>query len=193
MAKGKPGQWERTVAKPKPKRKKAYKPKPVHRLPTIMLNLEAPQARIDKLTSVARQALLKLYYEAAEEADYYILTRVLFVGHRLSKNFEEQDSLRELETTGVITIVELEQRQLRGEVLQREKIARIEDALELAVEEMSKSKLFDVIEADSYFEIYHEDILKNLRELVTSKMDELAEAEAKLKASKKEFSDREEA
>lgn len=193
MVKGKPGQWEITVAKPKPKRKKAYKPKPVHRLPTIMLNLEAPQARIDKLTSVARQALLKLYYEAAEEADYFILTRALFVGHRLSKNFEEQDSLRELETTGVITIVELEQRQLRGEVLQREKIARIEDALELAVEEMSKSKLFDVIEADSYFEIYHEDILKNLRELVTSKMDELSEAEAKLKASKKEFSDREEA
>ena len=177
------------MAKPKPKRKKAYKPKPVHRLPTIMLNLEAPQARIDKLTSVARQALLKLYYEAAEEADYYILTRVLFVGHRLSKNFEEQDSLRELETTGVITIVELEQRQLRGEVLQREKIARIEDALELAVEEMSKSKLFDVIEADSYFEIYHEDILKNLRELVTSKMDELSEAEAKLKVTKKKINE----
>lgn len=156
-------------------------------------SLEAPQARIDKLTSVARQALLKLYYEAAEEADYFILTRSLFVGHRLSKNFEEQDSLRELETTGVITIIELEQRQLRGEVLQREKIARIEEALELAVEEMSKSKLFDVIEADSYFEIYHEDILKNMRELVTSKMDELSEAEAKLKASKKEISDQEEA
>lgn len=175
--------------KPKPKRKKAYKPKPVHRLPTIMLNLEAPQARIDKLTSVARQALLKLYYEAAEEADYFILTRALFVGHRLSKNFEEQDSLRQLETTGVITIIELEQRQLRGEVLQREKIARIEEALELAVEEMSKSKLLDVIEADCYFEAHHEDILKKLRELVCKGMDELAEVEAKLKVTKKKINE----
>ena len=177
------------MAKQKPKRKKAYKPRPVQRLPMIMLNLEAPQSRIDRLLSVARQGLLKLHYEAADEDDYFILTRALFIGHRLSKNFESQDSLREMETSGIVTIIELEQRQTRGEVLQRDKISRVEDALDLAVEEMSKSKLLDVIEADCYFEAHHEDILKKLRELVCKGMDELAEVEAKLKVTKKKINE----
>ena len=177
------------MAKQKPKRKKAYKPRPVQRLPMIMLNLEAPQSRIDRLLSVARQGLLKLHYEAADEDDYFILTRALFIGHRLSKNFESQDSLREMETSGIVTIIELEQRQARGEVLEREKITRVEDALDLAIEEMSKSKLFDVLEADSYFDFHHEEILQKLRKMVCEEMDKLAETESRLKVTKKKISE----
>lgn len=67
-------------------RNKAYRPKPVHRIPPILLGIEASSDRLNKLTAVARNALLKLHYEAAEEGDYLILTRTLFVGHRLTKN-----------------------------------------------------------------------------------------------------------
>ena len=62
------------MAKPK-KRNKAYRPRPVNRIPHILLGIEASPDRLKKLTAVARNALLKLHYEAAEEGDYLILTR----------------------------------------------------------------------------------------------------------------------
>ena len=54
-------------------RNKAYRPKPVHRIPPILIGIEASTDRLNKLTAVARNALLKLHYEAAEEGDYLIL------------------------------------------------------------------------------------------------------------------------
>ena len=53
------------MAKPK-KRNKAYRPRPVNRIPHILLGIEASPDRLKKLTAVARNALLKLHYEAAE-------------------------------------------------------------------------------------------------------------------------------
>ena len=85
------------MSKPKSKKqRKAYKPKAVNQIPTILLGLEASEDRVKKLANVARSALLKLHYEAATEEDYYVLIQSLFVGYRLSQQFEERDALREI-------------------------------------------------------------------------------------------------
>ena len=112
-------------------RNKAYRPKPVHRIPPILLGIEASTDRLNKLTAFARNALLKLHYEAAEEGDYLILTRTLFVGHRLTKNFEDHDALRAVETHGLTLLIELEERSWRGEPLQRSKLTEVEEAVNL--------------------------------------------------------------
>lgn len=104
------------MAKPK-KRAKPYRPRPVNRIPHILLGIEASPDRLKKLTAVAKNALLKLHYEAAEEGDYLMLIRTLFVGHRLTKNFEDHDALRAVETHGLTLIIELEERRRRGEPL----------------------------------------------------------------------------
>ena len=157
-------------------RNKAYRPKPVHRIPPILLGIEASTDRLNKLTAVARNALLKLHYEAAEEGDYLILTRTVFVGHRLTKNFEDQDALRAVETHGLTLIIELEERSRRGEPLQRSKLTEVEEAVNLALDEMSKARLFDVIEADAYFDAYRTDIMTKLREIVRREMEAVSQA-----------------
>ena len=156
-------------------RNKAYRPKPVHRIPPILLGIEASTDRLNKLTAFARNALLKLHYEAAEEGDYLILTRTLFVGHRLTKNFEDQDALRAVETHGLTLIIELEERSRRGEPLQRSKLTEVEEAVNLALDEMSKARLFDVIEADAYFDAYRTDIMTKLREIVRREMEPVSQ------------------
>ena len=163
------------MAKPK-KRNKASRPRPVNRIPHILLGIEASPDRLKKLTAVARNALLKLHYEAAEESDYLILTRTLFVGHQLTKNFEDQDALRAVETHGLTLIIELEERSRRGEPLQRSKLTEVEEAVNLALDEMSKARLFDVIEADAYFDAYRTDIMTKLREIVRREMEAVSQA-----------------
>ena len=153
-------------------RNKAYRPKPVHRIPPILLGIEASTDRLNKLTAVARNALLKLHYEAAEEGDYLMLIS----GHRLTKNFEDHDALRAVETHGLTLIIELEERSRRGEPLQRSKLTEVEEAVTLALDEMSKARLFDVIEADAYFDAYRTDIMTKLREIVRREMEAVSQA-----------------
>lgn len=68
-------------------------------------------------------------------------------------------------------IIELEERRRRGEPLQRSKLTEVEEAINLALDEMGKARLFDVIEADAYFDAYRADIVAKLREIVVRELD----------------------
>lgn len=72
-------------------------------------------------------------------------------------------------------IIELEERSRSGEPLQRSKLTEVEEAVNLALDEMSKARLFDVIEADAYFDAYRTDIMTKLREIVRREMEPVSQ------------------
>lgn len=147
------------MSKTKFLRKKSRKKRPVRRIPEIMLNLEPSRDHIEQLLSISREALLRFHYGVSDEDDYLVVARILFIGYRIAQQFDNPDALAACAKQGLADVLSLQRQQDAGDVLSPIQISGLETNLLTVIDEISKSRLGDVIEANDYFEINYEKIL----------------------------------
>ena len=146
------------MAKTKFLRKKSRKKRPVRRIPEIMLNLEPSRDHIEQLLSISREALLRFHYGVSDEDDYLVVTRILFIGYRIARHFDNHEDLASFAKQGLIDLQTLQRLQNSGETLPPFQISSLESKLLTVIEEISKARLGDVLEANDYFDNHYEKI-----------------------------------
>ena len=125
-------------------RSKTYKPRPVNRFPTILLNAEPFGERVEQFKSDLKSCFLQLYLGADGRAAYERTVKLFLLGELLSERYQEQEGIcQQIEDALNCLIDACVEFETTG-VPDRERLTEIEGVTPLLVELVSKAPMHAV-------------------------------------------------
>lgn len=153
------------MAKQKKPRRKAYRPKPVLSLPTILITQDLADDSVKVRERHIRDALLRLHFRTLSAEDYDYLGRQLVIGYRLASECLEEELIVHRMTEALAALFRIEYFRASSSDEAEDELPEVESALETCIEILKKMRIADLMMAEAYCEAQLTDILTNIRRL----------------------------